>query len=154
MGVYPYKPFTKKVCGFILIIMFNTFPILLSFGILAPTILRIVAGLIFANFGWLKLTKDKKDKIKFFEILKLKPAMIFLWVIALTELIVGTMLVVGFLTQIASIVASLIMLASIVIKMMIPKALPNTLDFYILFFVVFLSLIFSGAGFLAFDIPL
>ncbi|MCG2695296.1 DoxX family protein [Candidatus Parcubacteria bacterium] len=134
--------------------MFNTFPTLLSFGILAPTILRITAGLIFASFGWLKLTKDKESKIKFFEIIKLQPAIVFLWATALVELIVGTMLVVGFLTQIASIIASVIMLASIVIKILKPKALPNTLDFYILFFIVFISLIFSGAGIFSFDLPL
>lgn len=134
--------------------MLNTFPTLLSFGFLAPTILRITAGLIFFYFGWLKLTKNKREKINFFETIKLKPAILWLWIIALVEIVVGTMIIVGFLTQIASIIASVIMFASIVIKIKKPSTLPNTLDFYILFFVVFLSLILTGAGLFAFDLPL
>jgi len=134
--------------------MLNTFPALLSFGILAPTILRITSGLIFAYFGWLKLTKDKQSKIAFFDTVGLRPAKFFLYLVALTELFVGVTLAVGFLTQISAIVASFIMFVSILIKLMKPKALPNTTDFYILFFIVFLSLIFSGAGIFAFDLPL
>lgn len=134
--------------------MLNTFPTLLSFAFLAPTIIRIVAGVSFARFGWLKLTRDKENKIKFFNLIGLKPAINFLWIVALLEIISGTMIAIGFLTQISSIIASLVMGASIIIKIMSPKALPNTLDFYILFFAIFISLILSGAGMFAFDIPL
>ena len=134
--------------------MLATFPILLTFGLLAPTILRITVGLIFFYFGWLKLTKDRESKMNFFNIIGLKPAIIFLWLVASIEIITGTMITVGFLTQIASIIASIIMLISIFIKIKVPKALPNSLDFYVLFFVVFLSLIFSGPGIFAFDLPL
>jgi uncharacterized membrane protein YphA (DoxX/SURF4 family) len=104
--------------------------------------LRITAGLIFVSFGWLKLTKDKESKIKFFESIKLKPAIFFLWLVALVEIIVGLMIAIGFLSQIAATIAAIIMFISIIIKIFKPKALPNSLDFYILFFVVFLFLIF------------
>lgn len=134
--------------------MLNTFPFLLSFGILAPTFLRIFAGLFFARFGWLKLTRSRRSKIDFFEKIGLKPAVTFLWVVSIIEIVVGVMLVVGFLTQIAAMMASLIMLACIFIKMKDVTALPNSLDFYILFFIVFISLIFTGAGLFAFDLPL
>jgi len=134
--------------------MLNTFPQLLAFGFFAPTILRITAGFFFARFGLLKLSSDKEAKIKFFETIGLRPAILFLWIVALTEIIAGTMIVVGFLTQIASMIAGLIMFISIIIKILKPKALPNSLDFYILFFVVFMSLIISGAGLFAVDLPL
>lgn len=134
--------------------MLNTFPNLLILGILAPTILRVTAGLIFARFGLLKLTKDKQSKIIFFETIGLKPAIFWLWTVALIEIISGLFIFAGFLTQISSIVAGIIMFISIVIKIIKPKVLPNTLDFYILFFVVFISLIITGAGLFAFDMPL
>ncbi|OGD68075.1 hypothetical protein A2996_02495 [Candidatus Campbellbacteria bacterium RIFCSPLOWO2_01_FULL_34_15] len=134
--------------------MLNTFPNLLILGLIAPTILRITAGLLFARFGLLKLTKDRQSKIVFFETIGLRPAVFWLWTVALIEIISGLFIFVGFLTQISSIVAGIIMFISIVIKIVKPKALPNTLDFYILFFVVFISLIFSGAGLFAFDMPL
>lgn len=134
--------------------MLNTFPNLLILGLLAPTILRITAGLLFARFGLLKLTKDKQSKIMFFETIGLRPAIFWLWLVALIEIISGLFIFAGFLTQISSIIAGIIMFISIVIKIIKPKALPNTLDFYILFFVVFISLILSGAGLFAFDMPL
>lgn len=134
--------------------MLNTFPGLLTFGLFAPTIIRIVAGILFARFGWLKLSRDKQSKIIFFKAIGLKPAVFWLWFVASIEMIVGTMIAVGFLTQIASIIAGFVMFVSIIIKISKPKALPNSLDFYILFFIVFISLIISGAGFFAFDLPL
>jgi len=134
--------------------MLNTFPSLLFLSPLAITALRITAGLIFAYFGWLKLTKDKKSKITFFKTIGLKPPIFWLWLTASIEMIAGAMITIGFLTQVASIIAGFIMSVSIIIKILKPKTLPNTLDFYILFFIVFVFLTISGAGSFAFDLPL
>lgn len=134
--------------------MLSTFPTLLSFSFLAIFLIRITAGFLFVRFGWLKLTKDKKAKLTFFKKIGLRPEALWLWFIAVLEIVVGVMIFVGFLTQISAIIASLVMLASIIIKIFNTKALPNTLDFYILFFIVFVFLIFSGAGPFAFDLPL
>jgi len=132
--------------------MLDVFSKLLVFNLLALATLRIFIGFLFARFGWLKLTKDKKDKIIFFEKINLKPAKTFLWIIALLEIIVGLMIMIGLLTQVVAVIASLIMLASIIIKIARKDSLPNSLDFYILFFIVFTFLIFSGAGTFAFDL--
>ena len=134
--------------------MLNTFPTLLAFSFLGIFLLRITAGIIFTYFGWLKLTKDKKSKIKFFKTIKLNPPLFWLWLVALIEIIAGIMITIGLLTQVASIIASIIMLISIIIKTKKPSALPNTTDFYILFFIVFFVLIFTGAGSFAIDLPL
>ena len=134
--------------------MLNTFPSLLFLSPLAITVLRITAGLIFVYFGWLKLTKDKESKINFFETINFKPAIFWLYFVALTEIIVGLLITIGLFTQIASVIASTIMGMSIAIKLTKPSSLPNTTDFYILFFVVFFTLIFTGAGAFAFDLPL
>ena len=134
--------------------MLNTFPTLLSFSFLATALLRITAGIIFIYFGLLKITKDKKDKIHFFEVINLKPAKYWLYFIAFTEIISGLLITIGLFTQIASIIASIIMFITIIIKTKKPSALPNTTDFYILFFVVFFVLIFMGAGAFAIDIPI
>ncbi|MBU1557503.1 DoxX family protein [Patescibacteria group bacterium] len=119
---------------------------------LGVTILRITAGILFVYFGWLKLTKDKESKITFFKTIGFKPAFFWLWFVALTEIITGILIAVGFLAQTALIIASIIMFISIVIKIMKPSALPNTTDFYILFFVVFFSLIFIEEGWSIFSL--
>ncbi len=45
----------------------NTFPNLLTFGIIAPFILRVVLALIAVNLGWLKLGKENLEWKELFE---------------------------------------------------------------------------------------
>jgi len=134
--------------------MLNPFPELLTFGLMAPFALRIVAGFLYIQFGFHKLTKKKEEKSAFFTSIGLRPGMLFVWIIGLIELIGGIMLLAGFYTQIAAIALSIIMLGAVCIKLFKPNKLPGDLSFFILLFVVTLSFVFSGAGAFAFDLPL
>lgn len=134
--------------------MLNTFPALLSFGLIAPFILRLALGGIFILSGYAKTFK-KRDAFSFvFEELGLPTPFIFAWTFGLIELIGGTLLVVGFGTQAVAIIFSIITTLSLVIKVRRRDLLKQSMSFYIFALAISLSLIFSGAGFLAFDLPL
>lgn len=132
----------------------NVFPDLLTYGLLAPFILRVFLGLVLVYFSYLKFFSERAEKAAFFESVGMRPGSVFSSAVGAAEFTGGVMLVVGFYTQIAALVAALIMLAATFIKWRHPQSLRNDIEFYILLFAISLSLVFSGAGFFAFDLPL
>lgn len=134
--------------------MLNTFPELLSYSLLAPFILRVVLGYLFVNLGYLKLKSEKSRWLLFFEAAKVKPAGIFLKIFAFIEMIGGAMLIFGFLTQIAAVVLAILTFGELYVEYKEESLLKRNLIFYILIFAISLSLVFSGAGAFALDLPL
>ncbi|MBU4536597.1 hypothetical protein KJ603_00990 [Patescibacteria group bacterium] len=126
--------------------MLNTFPNLLTLSFIAPFILRVFVGSYFIKLAWVELIKYKKGKIEAPRPLKILSA------------VGGLLLVIGFLTQVTSIFLILIIFFNLIGKLRHRKlnstAGEEKLDFYILILGVLLSLVLSGAGFLAIDIPL
>lgn len=134
--------------------MLSPFPVLLSFGLLAPFLIRVLLGIFFVQYGWFKIGKGCGEKIVFFEKAGLRPGNMFVWTFGAVEIVGGIMLILGFYTQVAAIILSLIAFGAVVIKFRKPTILTADMDFYILLFVATLSLLFSGAGAFAFDLPL
>lgn len=134
--------------------MLNTFPNLLSFGLLAPLVLRVVLGFIFINLGYLELTSEKKRWATFFETVHLKPAKMFVIVMGLFEIIGGFFLLSGFLTQMTALVFSIITFGEFYVEYREETLLKRDLIFYLLIFTISLSLLLSGAGLFAIDYPL
>lgn len=134
--------------------MLNPFPELLTYSLLAPFILRLVLGYLFINLGHLKLTSEKNRWTLSLETLKLKPAAFFVKLLALIEIVGGGMLILGLYTQIAALVLALITFGELYIEYKEESLLKRNLAFYLLIFAISISLLFSGAGFLAFDLPL
>ena len=134
--------------------MLNPFPELLDFGLLAPFLLRLAAGLVFFNLGALKLSRERKQWLTSFEILCLHPARFWVSFIALTQIIGSLMLLAGTYTQIAAMYFGWLTLAELIIENNAPYILKRGLPFYLLLFAISASLIFSGAGLFALDIPL
>lgn len=134
--------------------MISPFPILFAFGWFAPTIIRIVLGIFFVRFGIVKLHSGKSAKLTFFESAGFPRANIFLLTTAWIEIIGGIMLVTGLYVQIAAITLSLLMAGAVFIKWHKPGLLKNDIEFYILLLAGTASLIISGAGAFAFDLPL
>lgn len=134
--------------------MLNPFPGLLDFALVAPAILRFTVALIFLNLGALKLRQENGRWLRSLTTLRLKPARGLLTLFAIIEIAGGAMLLAGFLTQVAALVLALFVLAEFIIELLAPEALARTLPFYLLLFAISLSLLFSGAGFFALDLPL
>jgi putative oxidoreductase len=132
----------------------NTFPNLLTYGLLAPLILRVVIGFIAIDLGYLKLGKEKIQWTELFETIRFHPAQVFVKILAGIEIIGGLMLLVGAYTQIVAIIFAVIYFCEAVLEYRQEVLETRSLPFYILMFAISLSLIFTGAGAFALDIPM
>ena len=134
--------------------MLNSFPELLDFGLIAPTILRIALAFVLANLGAAKLKYEKAAFIHSFEFLSTKGAPALTKMLGWTQIILGVMFFFGIYTQIAALVTVLITFCELIIEYAYEDILKRSLVFYLLIFAIALSLLFSGAGRFAFDLPL
>lgn len=128
--------------------MLNPFPIFITFGLIAPFMLRFFIGLIFLSFG-IRCFKTIDAGVS----LQTKNK-IFNKFLGVIEIIIGVLFVAGFLTQIMVIISSVILLFKLIFSIRKKGFYDNVIIFYLLLFVVCLSLLFSGAGFWAIDFPL
>ena len=134
--------------------MQNTFPYLLSWGLLSPFILRFVAGAHFFSFRYKGLTPEWWDRFDFFDRNGLRPVALFATGTAIIDLAAGILLMMGFATQIVSIAFAIVCLTAIFVKNHGESFPPRNIHIYIILFFIFVSLIISGAGFYAMDLPL
>jgi uncharacterized membrane protein YphA (DoxX/SURF4 family) len=134
--------------------MLTIFPELLNYQLMAPFILRIVLGFILFNLGYMKFKSERSRWEIAFEALHLKPKKEFVKGFALLEMIGGIALIVGFWTQIAALVFVIVTFIEMYIEQKEEVLLKRDLAFYLLLFAIALSLLFTGAGFFAFDLPL
>jgi uncharacterized membrane protein YphA (DoxX/SURF4 family) len=132
---------------------FNLFPDLFSFSLMAPVILRIVLGLIFVNLGSLKLNKERAGWITSFNLLKIRPAGFFTGLLGIVECVGGFLLIVGAYTQITALVLGIISLCEMLIECKEDSILKRDFVFYFLLTAICASLLLTGAGLFAVDIP-
>lgn len=134
--------------------MQNTFPYLLSWGLLSPFILRLVAGYYFAMIGYLGLTTEWWERYDFFDRHKIHPAKLFATATAAMELAGGVMLIMGLFTQIVSIALAIVCITALIVKKQGEKFPPRDANVYTILFFILASLFISGAGFYAMDLPI
>jgi uncharacterized membrane protein YphA (DoxX/SURF4 family) len=134
--------------------MLNPFPSLLTYATLAPFILRLVLAFICLDLGLLKFGKEKARWIASFEALHLKPADFWVKVIGLINIVGAVMLFVGLYTQIAALAFVILFGLEFYIEYKDGSILRRDLTFYLLVLAIAVSLLLSGAGAYAFDIPL
>jgi uncharacterized membrane protein SirB2 len=117
-------------------------PFLLDFSFFAPLLLRVVLGFYILSAGFASLNKKEGEKMSF----SLPFAIDALLVLS------GISLIVGFYLQISAIVVSLI---AIVLLADTKKRIPTSLSRAALplLLVIALSLMITGAGAYAFDLP-
>jgi len=132
----------------------NPFPDLLFYSFYAPTILRLLLGVVFLDFGFSKLSKDKAVKAEFFEKIGFRPGTLYAKIFAGIEILAGTSLVLGLYTQIGAIIAGLILAGTVAIKHKHPDYLPGNARYYFALFIIAVSLLLTGAGAQAIDLPL
>lgn len=114
--------------------MFSIFPTLLSFDHVVPLLLRVTLGLIFILWAYSKFRIDRTKSI--------------------LEGIVGILLFIGFVTQLAALFACGILGFRLFKKIKERAFLTDGVNYYLILFVIALSLLFTGAGFFALDLPL
>ena len=134
--------------------MINPFPELLSLSLLAPTLLRLALSVYIINLGIAKLRTDHSALGSFFESLSFKPSTYYIKALAYAELVVGIMLFIGLLTQIAALITAIIMFVSFIVAVRHPEAKLKRSSTYALLFIIAISLVLTGAGLIAVDLPL
>jgi uncharacterized membrane protein YphA (DoxX/SURF4 family) len=134
--------------------MLNPFPELLALSFFAPLILRVLLGLIFIDLGLLKFRNEKQRWLDSFETLNLRPPELLLPLYAILQIAGGVMLIIGFWVQVAALVFVIFSGTELYIEWKAREILKRDLVFYALVFVVSLSLLLTGAGAYAIDIPL
>lgn len=134
--------------------MLNPFPELLTYSLLAPLILRLVAGVTFIDLGLFVLKGEKDRWLTSFKALRIPRAEMAVKIFGYLEIITGAMLVLGLYTQIAALILTIITFFEAYIEYKEPVILKRNLIFYILLLTITLSLLFSGAGAFAIDLPL
>lgn len=134
--------------------MLSIFPSLLTYQLIAPFILRIVLGALFINLSILKIGAEKERWNIFFNGFKMRPSILFVWILATIEFVGGVFLIFGFLTQLVALILAILTFAELFIEFKEEVLLKRNLIFYLLVFVISLSLLFTGPGFFAIDLPL
>lgn len=128
------------------------FPELLTFGILAPTLLRVTAAmmLIYIAYHHYKNRNDKAAR----RFPLLGDAMWIVWTALAIEITTAAALFFGYYTQYAALVGAALALKHLVWNGSYPRFFLLPRSTAILLLVITLSLLVTGAGAFAFDLPL
>jgi len=134
--------------------MLNPFPDLLTYSFFAPLILRVIAGLIFIDLGVLLFRNERQRWLISLSTIKAPQPEITVKVLGVIEIAGGLMLILGLYTQIAALALALLTFAEAYVEYKDPAILKRNFVFYIMLLAILLSLLLSGAGAIAFDLPL
>lgn len=132
----------------------NVFPELLSYSFLAPMILRLALGVITINLGYLALKSERARWNTFFQGFGISDSNTAVTIFGLIEIIGGATLVLGLYTQVAALVFALINFVEMYAEYKDATLVKRNIVFYILLFVIAVSLLFTGAGAYSLDLPL
>lgn len=133
--------------------MLNLFPDLLWLGIFAPFILRIALGLILFLTSFHQLVDRRRASTDRFLKAWPKHGYTILWTVSVIEIVLGLSLVAGMYTQVTALLTALLSVLALLSRKYRLATLRDIL-FYTLMLAISLSLVITGAGAFAFDIPL
>jgi uncharacterized membrane protein YphA (DoxX/SURF4 family) len=120
----------------------SLFPSLLTYQQIAPLLIRLVLGITLAYFGYEKTMRRGESSGS--------NSVIY----GVVEVVIALFLVIGLFTQLAALLNAIILVIKLGFKAREGKLLSDGINYYILLLVMSISLMFTGAGFLAFDLPL
>ena len=120
--------------------MLSVFPSLLSLQQLSPLLIRLILGLVIAFEAYRVYSKGSIS-------LQQKS-------LSILEAIAGILLIIGLWTQIAALFVAIDLIIRLAYKIKSRNFLSDGINYYLILLVLAISLLFTGAGFLAFDMPL
>ena len=133
--------------------MLTPFPGLLNFSIFAPTLLRVAIALILIRVIWFVVREHHRLETMSFPVI----GRVHKWMIAVSATVTTLAaigLLVGYETQWAALITLLISIKYAVMAKRYHAILPLSRSAYILIAVIAFSLLLTGAGQFAFDLPL
>jgi uncharacterized membrane protein YphA (DoxX/SURF4 family) len=133
--------------------MLNPFPLLLSFGLFGPLLIRVALGIIFIYISYEIIYKNKDKFLKYYKSNNYPFPELMTWFFGILTAIVGAFFILGFLTQIVAIIAVYLLISLALSDKEIQTFKFHAL-FYLITIVTSLSMILLGAGAFAIDLPL
>lgn len=133
--------------------MLSLFPSLLFLSPLSATILRVTAAFVFARLSHLHFTA-RRDAASEIRPLIGSAARAGIWIYVILELIVASALFLGIWTQLMALIAAVAALKFLLVRRSLRHIAPYSRMTYFLLAMICLSLVFTGAGGFAFDLPL
>lgn len=122
--------------------MLSIFPSLLAFEGFAPLIIRLVLGITLAWFGYQKVKGRGKS------------AGSNSLAYGIVEMLIAIFIIIGLFTQVAALLNVLILIIKLGHKVQEKAFLSDGINYYVLLLAMALSLVLTGPGILAFDLPL
>lgn len=132
--------------------MLSLFPQILFLAPLGISLLRVAAGIAFLSLAYWHL--GKKNDLRRVEFIVVGKGAWIVYTAILFEAVTGAALFAGYATQLAAIFGALMALKSLIWRKRYPQFFPLDRAASALLLVICLSLIVSGAGGFAFDLPL
>ena len=120
--------------------MLSLFPILLSYQQLSPFLIRLTLGAILVYWSYSGLKEKKSSGAK-----KTLDA---------AEAVIGILIIIGLWTQAAALVAAIGFIVCLVKKAQARTFLTSGVNYLLILLVLSISLMVTGAGWWAFDLPL
>ena len=120
--------------------MLSLFPSLLTYEQVGPLLIRLMLGITLVYFGYRKTLKkgnSSGSNAKAYGVV---------------EIIVGIFLVIGLFTQLAALLNAVILVIKLGFKIRDGAFLTDGINYYILLLVMAISLLFTGPGFLSYDL--
>ncbi len=120
--------------------MLSLFPSLLSWNQLSPFLIRLCLGITFIFLRYKTFKKSgatPKEKV-----------------VSVIEFVSAILILIGLWTQLAAIVIAIDMIIRLLDKAKSRAFLTDGVNYYLILFVLAISLALTGAGFFAFDMPL
>lgn len=133
--------------------MLTFFPDLLVFRFFTPTILRVTAGLVFVYLAWYH-AKHRKETSHEIPLVGHEMAVWAVGVLILAELGVGVTLFLGYATQVSALIGTALSFKASIFSRTLRHLSPFSRLSYILLGVICLTLILTGGGAFAMDLPL
>ena len=130
--------------------MLSLFPSLLAFQEISPFILRLTLGIIFIFWVYQKLQKKNTEKNDDGSNRNTGNAIFS----GILEAIIGVLLITGLFVQLAAFVSALVFIIRIILKIRNRSFMTDGVNYYFILLVISLSLLVTGPGRFAFDLPL
>ena len=134
--------------------MLSIFPDLFSYGLLTPVLIRLGLFVALFYFGWMTIFRKRVLFAKKLEESKYPLADFMPWPFGVLSLVSAGFILIGFLVQGVAIVAIYLFLNFYLVDSGEKKIFSVPGIFYLVLVLFAVSLLFSGAGFWAIDLPL
>ncbi|MFA6404596.1 MAG: hypothetical protein WCW03_01185 [Candidatus Paceibacterota bacterium] len=124
--------------------MLSIFPSLLTYEQLSPFLIRLSLGAVFLFWAYRSFRANKSSN----------NVSLNTKIIQIIEGLLGIMLIIGLWTQLAALIILIDLIVRLIDRIRGKAFLTDGVNYYLLLLIMAISLLVTGAGFFAFDMPL